>query len=294
MTLLAVRAHGPPPVRLIASVSGPSLNEGPWLTIVTVVRNDAAGLTDTARSIARQRVDPGVEHLVVDGASTDDTRTVLKRLSSVAGVRVVSEPDGGIYDAMNKGWRGARGFWIQYLNAGDVYASDTELAWVRARLAAHPAEWLRTRVRFVNSAGQQTRPVGSSRIDANFWWGWQTTLHQGAFMSRDLLQRLGGFDDRTRVQGDFDLMLRAVRSGCRPWVEDRVTVDVDASGVSTQLWRVGFGEMHRARCRGRGRLVSMASSLDHGVHLGVVAGRRSARRGLEWALGPERVSQLRR
>lgn len=269
------------------------MNLGPWLTIVTVVRNDASGLADTARSVARQQL-AGIEHLVIDGASTDETRDVLAGLSAVAGVRVISEPDRGIYDAMNKGWRGAKGFWVQYLNAGDVYATDSELEWVRARLAAQPGEWLRTRVRFVDARGEQTRPLGESRIDDRFWWGWQTTLHQGAFMSRELPQRLGGFDDQMRVQGDFDLMLRGLESGCRPVVDDRVTVDVDASGVSTTMWRVGFGEMHQSRSRGRGPVARAVSHADHAVHVGVVAGRRTARRALERVLGADRVSRLRR
>lgn len=282
-----------PRVRLFGSVSGRLVNESPWLTIVTVVRNDAAGLAATARSITAQLSVPGVEYLVIDGASDDETRDVLDELATHGHARVVSEPDRGIYDAMNKGWRAARGFWVQYLNAGDVYASNEEVRWLRTHLAMYPAEWLRTRVRFVDDSGEPSRPLGSARINEQFWWGWQTTLHQGAFMSRDLLSRLGGFDDRTRVQGDFDLMLRALQSGCQPLVDDRVTVNVDASGVSTQLWQVGFREMHRSRSRGRGWLVRAASSVDLGVHVGVVAGRRSARRGLERALGKERVNRLR-
>lgn len=265
---------------------------GSWLTIATVVRNDAAGLAATVRSVRRQDL-RGVEHLIIDGASTDATREVLTGLRDTPGVRVISEADKGIYDAMNKGWRHADGFWIQYLNAGDVYSDDDQVTWVRERLAAQPARWLRTRVRFVDARGAQTRPLGDAHIDRSFWWGWQTTLHQGAFMTRDLLADLGGFDDSLRIQADYDLMRRAVEGGCVPLVDDHVTVDVDASGVSTLLWRVGFGEMHRSRSKGRAAPVRLASAADYGVHVSVVAGRRTARRALEKLLGAQRLSELR-
>lgn len=267
------------------------MSGGAWLTVVTVVRNDALGLAATADSVATQDLD-GVTHLVVDGASTDATREVLAGLASRPATRIVSESDRGIYDAMNKGWRLADDGYVQYLNAGDVYASSGELAWVRSRVAQTP-HWLRTRVRFVDGSGAQTRPVGSAHIDDRFWWGWQTTLHQGAFMTRELLAELSGFDDRMRVQGDFDLMLRAWERGIRPGVDDRVTVDVDASGVSTQLWRVGFQEMHVSRSRGRSGARRAVSRLDLAAHVGVVGGKRLARRSLEAVLGADRVSQLR-
>lgn len=267
-----------------------------WLTVVTVVRNDAAGLAATSDSVAAQDL-TGVRHLVIDGASTDSTRDILAGIATRASTRVVSEPDRGIYDAMNKGWRlagegMAPSGYVQYLNAGDVYATAEELAWVRRRIAANPA-WLRTRVRFIDDAGAQTRPVGNSRIDDRFWWGWQTTLHQGAFMTRELLAAMSGFDDGMKVQGDFDLMLRVLESGTRPLVDDRVTVDVDASGVSTQLWRTGFREMHHSRSRGRAVPRRVVSRLDLAAHIGVVGGKRVARRSLEALLGPERVSRLR-
>lgn len=257
-----------------------------------MVRNDPAGLAATVASVQEQDL-VGVEHLIVDGASTDATRAVLDTATGGPGTRVISEPDRGIYDAMNKGWRRAGGFWVQYLNAGDTFRSRGEVSWVRGTLTARSAQWLRTRVRFVDQEGRQTRPLASPHIDAGFWWGWQATLHQGAFMSVDLLRELGGFDADLRIQADFDLMLRAVQVGCRPLVSDHVTVDVDASGVSTALWRVGYGEMHQSRSAGRPLPVRAVSAVDYLGHVGTVASKRAARRTLEQVLGPERFIRLR-
>ena len=78
------------------------MGSDPWLSIVTIVRNDAVGLAATLRSVSEQRT-PGVEHLVIDGASIDETVQVLHRVRERGESRVVSEPDTGIYNAMNKG-----------------------------------------------------------------------------------------------------------------------------------------------------------------------------------------------
>lgn len=268
------------------------MGSDPWLSIVTIVRNDAVGLAATLRSVSEQRT-PGVEHLVIDGASTDETVQVLNRARERGESRVVSEPDTGIYNAMNKGLALSQGAYVQYLNAGDVFCSSQELSWVAQRLSEGPCEWLRTQVRFVDEDGHQTRPLGATRIDRHFWWGWQTTLHQGAFMTRDLLARLGGFDESFRVIGDYDLMRRAVEAGVTPRCIDRVTVDVDASGVSTQMWRHGFREMHRSRSAGHAAAVRWVSAAEVSSHIGIVAGKRALRSVAERVLGEQAVKRLR-
>lgn len=101
--------------------------EMPLLSIVTVCRNAAEVLEKTLCSVLSQDY-PALEYHVIDGASTDSTSTLLKKyapLFSEKGIvfRVVSETDAGIYDAMNKGIRAARGEWINFMNAGDAFAS---------------------------------------------------------------------------------------------------------------------------------------------------------------------------
>lgn len=267
----------------------------PWLTVVTVVRNDADALARTVASVASQDV-AGVEQLVIDGASTDGTIEIAHSLaSSHHFLRVVSEPDAGIYDAMNKGLRRARGAIVQYLNAGDVYVDSRQLNWVRDRLAGDGGTpWLRTRVRFVDAAGRPTRPLSDVRIDlAGFRRGRQAVFHQGAFMSRDLLLELGGFDTQFRIVADFDLMRRALEMGVRPVADDRVTVDVDAGGVSTQRWRQSLWESHRSRTGDVGPAAAAASWISTCVRVARVGARRAVRSSAEAVLGVERVSRLR-
>jgi glycosyltransferase involved in cell wall biosynthesis len=91
----------------------------PRISVVTVTYNNAAGLAATLQSVAELQEKP-FEILVIDGSSTDDTRAVVDRCRPGLPIRFVTEPDRGIYDAMNKGQRLATGDLLHYLNAGDV------------------------------------------------------------------------------------------------------------------------------------------------------------------------------
>ena len=95
------------------------------LTIITINLNNAAGLEQTMQSVlSRTRQD--IEYVVVDGASTDGSVEVVRHFADLFGERMkwVSEPDAGIYNAMNKGIRMAAGEYLQFLNSGDYLAAD--------------------------------------------------------------------------------------------------------------------------------------------------------------------------
>lgn len=99
-------------------------NRTPLISVITVTFNSAEQLKNTLLSL-RAQIDADFEHIIIDGASTDDTAHVIAELS-LEGSTIVSEPDEGIYDAMNKGRALARGQYLLYLNAGDrLHASST-------------------------------------------------------------------------------------------------------------------------------------------------------------------------
>ncbi len=95
------------------------------VTIITVCYNAIEGIEKTIQSVIGQSY-PCIEYIVVDGASTDGTVDVVRKYADNIDY-FVSEPDGGIYDAMNKGIRAATGEWINFLNAGDTFASKDTL-----------------------------------------------------------------------------------------------------------------------------------------------------------------------
>ena len=266
----------------------------PWLTVVTVVRNDPAALRRTLASVAAQDTSL-LEHVIVDGASTDNTTEIAQAAATTrAWVRLRSAPDTGIYNAMNHGIELARGHHLLFLNAGDDFTTGDEVAAIYADWQRVGYEWGRYRARFVDAHRAATRPLASAELDvAQFLRGTQERYHQGAVMARSLLCDLGGFDERYRIVADFDLMRRALLAGYRPWVSERIITDYDASGLSAVAWRASLWEEHLVRSRGASSAAAWRSGALFAGRTAVIAGKRAARSGAERLLGDARVSRLR-
>lgn len=105
-------------------------NNKPKVTVVTVTYNCAGIVEETIKSVIGQDYD-NLEYIIIDGASSDGTWDIVNRYADRI-TYMVSEPDKGIYDAMNKGIDAATGRWINFMNAGDVFASNTVLSEVFA------------------------------------------------------------------------------------------------------------------------------------------------------------------
>lgn len=180
----------------------------PLVSVVTVSLNAAATIADTIASVALQSVDFDIEHICVDGGSSDGTQQIIdRRAETSARLRRVYEPDHGIFDAMNKGLRAARGEYVLFLNADDFLISSGTLA---------------TALRGVN-AGARDNPdliaghVCMGRLGTHGFWRHRRVprllgrlpglfpIHQGYFLKRRLLEQLGGFDTRLRLASDVTL-----------------------------------------------------------------------------------------
>jgi glycosyltransferase involved in cell wall biosynthesis len=180
------------------------------ISVITVVRNGAETIEETIRSVARQSY-PDTEHIVVDGASTDDTMTIVERYRNTIS-RAISEPDEGIYDAMNKGIGMASGDVIGFLNADDVYAdsdvlsrvaevfNDPKIEGVYGDLVYVDREDSRRVVRYWKSREYE---LGS------FEKGWMPA-HPTFFVRKRVYDRLGGFDLDYKIQSDFELTMRFI------------------------------------------------------------------------------------
>lgn len=109
------------------------------ISIVTITYNAQRSLQRTLDSVARQDY-PHIEHLIVDGASTDSTLDIARRYQQASPHQVIvsSEPDGGLYDAMNKGLQRATGRYVVFLNAGDTLHSSDVISQVVAAATPHP------------------------------------------------------------------------------------------------------------------------------------------------------------
>jgi glycosyltransferase involved in cell wall biosynthesis len=186
----------------------------PSLTIITPSLNAAGTLAETLESVRLQGY-PGLEHIVVDGGSTDGT---LEILEAAPDIRFVSEPDRGLSHALNKGIAMASGEVVGELNADDVYEPGALRA-VGEAFRDHPsAAWLTGYCRIIDGDGVEIRraiTVYKNALLRCYSAGLYLTHNfisaPATFFRRGTLDAVGGFDERYSISVDYDLQLRIAR-----------------------------------------------------------------------------------
>lgn len=208
------------------------------ISIITVAFNAARTIADTLESVAAQ-THPEIEHIVVDGASTDSTLEIIQRHRKHIS-RLISEPDQGIYDAMNKGLASATGEVIGFLNADDVYADNGVLERVSAIMAKDDLDALFGDAEFVSPTrpNQPLRRYRSERFrPERIAWGWMPA-HPALFLRRSVYERFGKFRTDYRIAGDFELVARIFHGGTLAYRHvPEVLVRMRTGGISTGGWR---------------------------------------------------------
>jgi glycosyltransferase involved in cell wall biosynthesis len=182
-------------------------------SIITVCRNSEALLPRAMESLAAQTC-ADYEWLVIDGASTDKTVAVAKGFAAAPST-CISEPDAGIYDAMNKAVALAKGDYLYFLNSDDRLAHPQVLAQVSNAIHAdYEPDLVIGRIWFESQGGAQKKLRDYSHLNArNIVF--DSLCHQAVFARRSLFARFGHFDTGYRLAADFDWLCRAVRSGAR-------------------------------------------------------------------------------
>jgi glycosyltransferase involved in cell wall biosynthesis len=178
------------------------------ISIVTACFNSADTLRDALDSVAEQSYQE-YEHIVVDGASTDATLDILKRYGG-GKVRWHSEPDHGIYDALNKGIARASGEVLGFLHADDVYASDQVLALIAAAFEDPAVDAVYGDLQYVSKHDPKrvVRHWRSSTFKPDLLSkGWMPP-HPALYVRRALYERIGGFDTRYRIAADYHSVLQ--------------------------------------------------------------------------------------
>lgn len=227
----------------------------PKVSVVTVTWNDLAGLSRTVESL-RSQTSRDFEHVVVDGGSTDGSLAWLAEHPACTRSHVISEPDDGIYDAMNKGTKAATGELITFLNAGDVYAASDVLTRVVRHHDDHGWDWGHGLARIVDASGQPVRPLGAPTYNwTRHAYGRNDIVHQTVFVRTALLRALGGFDLGYPIAADFHSVLRLGRTSA-PGLWPQIDVEFLTGGVSDRRPAQALWDMHLARSavRGHGRL----------------------------------------
>jgi glycosyltransferase involved in cell wall biosynthesis len=202
----------------------------PTVSIITVVLNGAANLCDCLDSVARQR-GVALEHLVIDGGSTDGTLDILEaRGGSLA--YWSSGKDKGIADAMNRGVAAARGHWLLFIHADDyLIDSQTVLADCLGQVTTEDV------AAFPVLFGTPPALVLLVPRKVGWWVNFKMRMcHQGMLTRRTTFETLDGYDLRYRVDMDYHFLLKAHRKGARISVHQSPTLSVmRAGGISSRL-----------------------------------------------------------
>lgn len=196
----------------------------PLISVVTVIYNAKDSLEGTISSVIEQTY-PRVEYIIIDGGSHDGTVELLREYAN----RVdywVSEPDRGIYDAMNKGIAAANGEWILFINAGDEFYSPHTLELLSRDLSeSADVVYGDVEIRY-----EDTRVVKRSGRITNLWRGMQF-CHQSSAVRRELLVATP-FNIDNPIAADLEWFIRAYDSG-RPYrYHTGIMSTVSAGGVS--------------------------------------------------------------
>ncbi len=179
------------------------------ISIITVCYNSAKTIEDTLKSVANQK-DVNIEHILIDGASTDETLQIIKQHNSVT--TLISERDKGIYDAMNKGIALATGDVVGILNADDFYMHDRVLSEVVQVFLDPSIEACYGDLVYVSQ--QDTNKVvrywkSRDYADGLFKLGWMPA-HPTFFVRKGVYERLGDFDLNYKIAADFELLFRFI------------------------------------------------------------------------------------
>lgn len=205
------------------------------LSIITINRNNATGLEKTMQSVAAQTYKE-LEYIVIDGASTDGSVEVIKKLApGFVHLKWVSEPDAGIYNAMNKGIRMASGEYIQILNSADALASDV----VTEKMLAALEEKGKPSILYGNMI--KCFLDGRKLVDKSFAGREITMLdmytgtlnHDPAYIRRDLFEKYGYYDEGLKIVSDWKWYLQAIiMGGEKPQYVDLDVTLFDMTGIS--------------------------------------------------------------
>lgn len=178
------------------------------VTVITAAYNSASTIRDTLESVVGQDY-PYVEYVVIDGTSSDETLSIIKKYSNRI-TKIISEPDQGIYDAINKGIRAASGDIIAILHADDVYAHPQVLSRVVQSMQSNHVDAVYGDLLYV----QRDHPdkvvrhwKSGSYHHGLFLKGWMPP-HPSFFLKRSCYERHGIYTDKLVSAADYELMLR--------------------------------------------------------------------------------------
>lgn len=217
----------------------------PKFSIITIVYNGEKEIVRTIESVLGQTY-KNLEYIIVDGASKDKTVDIVKKYEAQI-TRIISEPDTGIYNAMNKGLKVATGDYIYFANSGDEIACPNVLASVADAICAEE-EW----PDIVYGGYQELRDgIKSEMIPSrSHKWAWYGMFasHQSTFCKLETIRNHDiRFDESYKIAADYKFLITMVKLGTH-FVQLPISISLfDVSGISNTNQNLGLYEADRAR-----------------------------------------------
>ncbi len=207
----------------------------PLISIITVCWNETpTRINNTFNSVSAQSYQ-NIEHIVIDGGSQTDTLAALNEFSNQIAC-LISEPDQGLYDAMNKGAQLACGDFLFFLNVGDYLWESTTLERVVQFINTHTGfDWYYGNVARIDETGKMIGFSMMPKSVSRFYMYEETICHQTIFAKHDLFKSVGGFDLSYQLTADRDWILRVLSSGVRCMHTDLTVCGFELGGLASNV-----------------------------------------------------------
>lgn len=206
------------------------------LSIITVCRNSEKTLRRTIDSVLAQ-AEQICEYIIIDGTSTDGTLEILRKYAPrfCGKMRIVSEPDGGVYDAMNKGLQMASGDYIGILNSDDLYKPDCFQSLLQTIAGAElPPDVVYSDLDVIDKEGRILRRIYG---DARLLKRGMLVNHPSCFVRREAYASYGMFDTQYKIAADYELMLRIFHGDGRFAKCPHILAEYRTGGLSENNYR---------------------------------------------------------
>lgn len=207
------------------------------ITVITVAFNSEKTIVDTLDSVGMQ-THTEIEHLIIDGSSKDGTLEIVRGHSNPH-IRLISEPDDGIYDAMNKGLSHAKGEIVGFLNSDDFFADATVLEKIANVFQDSEVDACYADLVYVSINNSRVLRYWKSKPfkKGDFAKGW-CPAHPTFYVRKSLVESLGYFDKSYMLAADMEFMMRYLESGqVRSTYIPYVFVRMRIGGVSNRSWK---------------------------------------------------------
>lgn len=206
------------------------------ISIITITYNSGTKLQRALDSV-RSQTYPDIEHVIVDGASTDGTREIIEAYAKQhKNVRWISEPDGGIYNALNKGIRMATGDIIGFLHSDDVLYSSDSIGQIAAAFDSPEVDVVYGDLQYCNGPRVIRRWKSNDFHPRALKYGWMPP-HPTVYVRRKVYEQVGEYDEWFRIAADYDMILRIFTAGYKTRYIPKVLVSMETGGASNRNTR---------------------------------------------------------